>query len=99
MAKTLKIVAVCGFGIGSSLILKMTMDNILSKHNITADVEPTDITSVTEGMADLVLTSCELGKQIEEKVSCPVVPVRNFMDEQEIENAILPIVHTLSETV
>ena len=98
MAKKLKIVSVCGFGIGSSLILKMAMDNVAGKHNIAADVEPMDITSVTEGVADLVLTSREIGKQIDDKISCPVVAINNFMDEQEIESATVPVLQTLIET-
>ena len=95
MAKTLKIVSVCGFGIGSSLILKMAMDNVIGRHDIAADVEPMDITSVTEGVADLVLTSHEIATQINEKVSCPIVTINNFMDEQEIENATIPVLKTL----
>ena len=98
MAKKLKIVSVCGFGIGSSLILKMAMDNVIGKHNIAADVEPMDITSVTDGVADLVLTSHEIGQQIADKVSCPIVAIHNFMDEQEIETAIIPVLQTLLET-
>ena len=62
----------------------MAMDNVISKHNIIADVEPMDITSITDGVADLVLTSNEISKQIEDKVSCPTIVIRNFMDEQEI---------------
>ena len=96
MAKKLKIVSVCGFGIGSSLILKMAMDNVVNRHSIAADVEPMDITSVTEGVADLILTSREIGRQVEGKVSCPVVTINNFMDEQEIEHLTLPVLQTLS---
>ena len=33
--KDLNIMTVCGFGIGSSLILKMTVDTVLRKRNLS----------------------------------------------------------------
>lgn len=43
--KDLNIMTVCGFGIGSSLILKMTVDSVLEKNGIHANTEPHDVTS------------------------------------------------------
>lgn len=41
--KDLNIMTVCGFGIGSSLILKMTVDSVLEKNGIHANTEPHDV--------------------------------------------------------
>ena len=91
--------SVCGFGIGSSLILKMAIDNIVRKNNLIADVNPMDVMSVTDGMADVIFTSNEIAGQMRDRVSCPIIVIQNFMDEQEIENNALTVLKQLSEAV
>ena len=41
----MKFVAVCGFGVGSSLILAMSLQKVADKLGIDAEVENTDLTS------------------------------------------------------
>lgn len=93
--KKLNIITVCGFGIGSSLILKMTLDSVLNKAGIKADCEPHDVTSCAGGSADLMLTSNELYPQIKDKVTCPIVLIENFIDENEVREKTLGIIEEL----
>ncbi|HSQ89709.1 PTS sugar transporter subunit IIB [Romboutsia sp.] len=95
MSKTLKIMAVCGFGIGSSLILKMNLDDVMSKYNIDVETFTNDVTSVASGMADLIFTSNEIADQVKEKVTCPVVVIENFMNKSEIEEKGLSAIKEL----
>ena len=37
----MKILAVCGFGVGSSLVLRMTVEKVIKKLEIDAEVENT----------------------------------------------------------
>ena len=83
--KRIKIMTVCGFGIGSSLILKMNLDDVLAKNNIDVEVFASDVTSVSDNMADVIFTSSEMAEQIKEKVKCEVIEIKNFMDKKEIE--------------
>lgn len=85
----LNIVTVCGFGIGSSLILKMTVDTVLEQEGIQAEAQPHDVTSCTGVKADFMLTSHELYEQIVDKVTCPVIVIDNFIDEDEVREKIL----------
>ena len=78
--KDLNIMTVCGFGIGSSLILKMTVDSVLEKNGIHANTEPHDVTSVTDQGVDLLLVSNELYPQVKDKVSCPILIIENFVE-------------------
>lgn len=87
--RTLKIVTVCGFGIGSSLILKMTVDSVMAKNGIDAETEPHDVTSVTDNGVDLLLTSQGLYDQVKSKVSCPIILIENFVSQSEVEEKIL----------
>lgn len=95
--KTLRIVTVCGFGIGSSLILKMTVDTVLERHGIEAETEPHDVTSVSNDQADLLLTSQSLYDQVKEKVNCPIILIENFISEEEVEEKVVPVVKELAE--
>jgi len=95
MSKTLKIMTVCGFGIGSSLILKMNLDDVMSKHNIDVETFTNDVTSVACGMCDLIFTSNEIADQVKEKVTCPVIVIENFMNKCEIEEKGLSAIKKL----
>lgn len=95
--KTLRIVTVCGFGIGSSLILKMTVDTVLERHGIEAETEPHDVTSVSNDQVDLLLTSQSLYDQVKEKVNCPIILIENFISEEEVEEKVVPVVKELAE--
>ncbi|MGU9046153.1 PTS sugar transporter subunit IIB [Clostridium perfringens] len=85
----MKIMTVCGFGVGTSLILKMTVDSILEEEGINGEVEASDMTSACGNSADLILTSKEIGKEIEGQISGKLVYISNFMDKEEVKEKIL----------
>ncbi len=80
----MKIMTVCGFGVGTSLLLKMTVDSILEEEGINGEVEAIDMTSACGNSADLILTSKEIGEEIEGQVSGKLVYISNFMDKEEV---------------
>ena len=89
MSKRIKILAVCGMGIGTSMLLKMQIDKVLKTLDINADVELADI-STARGLAmsaDLIITSNELADRIGE-VKAPIVSVSNFMDLEAITEGV-----------
>ncbi|MCR2044753.1 PTS sugar transporter subunit IIB [Anaerosalibacter massiliensis] len=92
MSKKLKILAVCGFGVGSSMILKMKIEEVLKQNNIKADVFTADVGSASSTPCDIIFTSKELEKNIRSKVNVPVVAIKNFIDKVEIVENGLPVV-------
>lgn len=89
MAKRLKILAVCGMGVGTSMLLKMQVEKALKTLGIEASVDLADI-STAKGQAahaDLVVTSNELAERIG-KVDTPIVTVSNFMDLNAITEGV-----------
>lgn len=81
----MKIVAVCGMGIGTSVLLKMNAEKALEELDMDATVEAADI-SMAKGAAaeaDLILTSRELAEDLGE-VDTQVVVIDNFFDVAEI---------------
>ena len=90
----MNIVTVCGMGMGSSLILKMNIDDILKKNGISAEVEACDLGSVTGRSVDLVVTTNELKSQLEGK-GFNIVYVNNVIDKKAIEEKVLEAVKKL----
>lgn len=83
----MKILTVCGLGMGSSLILKMNVETVLKQHGIQASVEHMDVSSAASANADLVITNAELVDSLRH-LSCPVAIVNNYIDNQEIAQAL-----------
>lgn len=80
----MKILAVCGFGVGSSMVLRMTVEKVLKELGMEADVENTDISSAQGSNCDYIFTSEELASQLRNSVSCPVIAIQRYMDKEEV---------------
>ena len=81
----MKIIAICGAGIGSSAILKVNAERVLSRLGIEADVMAADIASVQTAAADaqVILTSAEFVEAIG-KTFADVVVINNYFDASEL---------------
>ncbi|WGD36496.1 PTS sugar transporter subunit IIB [Lysinibacter sp. HNR] len=89
----MKIVCVCGMGIGTSVLLKMNAEKALEALGVSGDVEASDI-GVARGMArtaDIVLTSEDLAPEIGE-VPSKVIVINNFFDMDEITEKLRAVV-------
>src|SRR2546426_11794564 len=81
-----KLLAVCGRGFGSGLLLRMQAEKALRQLGIVdADLEVADIGSARAmaQTADLIITSNELAEQLG-KVKPRVVTISNFVDLKEM---------------
>jgi len=80
-----KIVTICGAGIGSSGILKVNAERVLRKLDIDATVVAADIDSVKEVAADaqVILTSAEFVDAIG-KTFADVIVIENYFDTTEL---------------
>lgn len=95
--KRLEIICVCGYGLGTSLILKMQLDEVFKAAGIEAEVTPCDITSATGLRADLFFTSAEFYDQLKAGTSAPVVGVHDFLDKKKLSEIAVPAVKALLE--
>lgn len=89
----MKILAVCGFGVGSSMVLKMTLQKVVKTLNIEADVENTDLSTAKASNADVVFTSHELAPELEKSLKVPVYPIKKYMDLAEVQTALEEFIH------
>lgn len=89
--KKLKIMTVCGFGLGSSMILKITLDGVLKENYIPAETFCADATTAIGESFDIVFTSKEMS-HLFKNVTKPVVVIENFLSKNEIISKGLEIV-------
>ncbi|MBD8585727.1 MULTISPECIES: PTS sugar transporter subunit IIB [unclassified Frigoribacterium] len=85
----MKIITVCGMGIGTSVLLKMNAEKALRALDIDADVEAADIGTARGAArtAELVLTSEDLVEELGQ-VPAKVVVIDNFTNVAEIQQKI-----------
>ena len=84
-----KIQCVCGFGCGSSLMLRMAVDDILKKHDMKADTFTGDVGTCLSNPCDVIFISRELAERIVDRASLPVIIIENFIDSKEVEEKVL----------
>lgn len=79
----MKILAVCGLGQGSSLILRMTIEEALKELNIEAEVDHMDVGIAQNERANYIMTNQELADSMKE-TKAKVLIVKNYFDKNEI---------------
>ena len=84
----MKILAVCGFGCGSSMILRLGIEKVLKNLGVDAEVENTDLTGGSDGNADAIFTSYELADELEGNVKAPIYRVMHYTDIKEITEQV-----------
>lgn len=85
----MNILCVCGNGIGTSVLLKVNVEQVASDLGMDVTVTTSDAGSAkgTANMSDLVLTSPQLAAELE-GTTTPVETVKNFMDKDEIKGIL-----------
>ena len=82
----LKVLTVCGNGIGSSLMLAMKVQEICAEEGIDADVEACGFNSAQGRPADLIITVKELAQQFEGR---NVAVIRSYVNKKKIKEDVL----------
>ncbi|WP_353809220.1 PTS sugar transporter subunit IIB [Agromyces sp. SYSU T00194] len=89
----MRIVTVCGVGIGTSAILKANAERALDRLMLEADVTASDVDGVAVAAEDaqVILTSPELEARVREEtagIHAEIVVVRNYFDVDEIASLL-----------
>lgn len=84
----MKIIAVCGMGIGTSVLLKMNAEKVLAQLGIEATVEATDMKTARESRdAQVILTTPDLA-QLLTGLPAEVITIDHFFDLEELAKKI-----------
>lgn len=83
----MKIMAICGSGLGSSFMIELNIKKVLKKLNVTAEVAHADLASVSPDDADLfvmakdIAASSGIGEQQR-------IAIKNIIDVNELETQL-----------
>ncbi|XKM12956.1 PTS sugar transporter subunit IIB [Orbaceae bacterium ac157xtp] len=84
----MKIMAVCGSGLGSSFMVEMNIKKVLKKINKEAEVTHADLASATPGEADLFVMT----KDLAESSGIPadkLIVLNNIIDINDLEHKLV----------
>ena len=80
----MKLLAVCGMGIGTSVLLKMNAEKVLRTLGIEATVDATDLATAQERRdAQVILTTPDLVDKLQ-GLPAEVIAIEHFFDLEEI---------------
>jgi ascorbate PTS system EIIB component len=86
-----KIVTLCGAGIGTSAILKVAVERVLTKYGLKAEVVATDVEHVQQVADDaqVILSTPEHLAHIG-RTYAQVISITNILDQEELASKLVP---------
>jgi PTS system ascorbate-specific IIB component len=84
----LQVLTICGVGMGSSLILRMTAEEVFKQLGVLAHVVATDTSSARGMPADIIIGQELHTVEFQGKVPV-VVTVANFLDKDEMRTKLV----------
>ncbi len=91
----MKIATVCGMGFGTSMMLKLFIEDIFKAEGITGhQVIPWDLGSFKGQQVDLVVAPTDMESHLKGSET-KVVYIKNLVDKQEIEEKIVAAIKEL----
>jgi PTS system ascorbate-specific IIB component len=95
--KKLRIMVVCGFGLGSSMVLKLTLDGVLKEAGLQAETFCSDENTCRGETYDIVFTSQPLVHLFQGKKQ-PTIVINNFLSKDEVRNKGLDLIRNLAQS-
>ncbi len=86
----MRIATLCGMGFGSSMMLKMFIDEILKELRIKAEVIPWDLGTFKGQQADIVVAPIDMQMHLK-STTARVVLIRNLVDKKELRDKLIPV--------
>jgi ascorbate PTS system EIIB component len=83
----LRVLTVCGVGMGSSLILRMTAEDAFRELGVRAKVEATDLSSARSMGADIVIAQGMHAQELEGAAPV-IISISNFMDKEGLQQQL-----------
>lgn len=95
--KKLKILFVCGAGLGSSFAAQMATEDVLNEKGVKANLDHCDISSAASMRADIIITAENFRKQFGRfniDSSTDIVYLKNIVSKVEINEKLTPVLES-----
>lgn len=85
----MKIIAVCGMGIGTSVLLKLNAEKVLKMLDVEATVDAADVASVRKVSFDaqIILTTPDLVDQLQ-GLPAEIISIEHVFDIEELSTKL-----------
>lgn len=93
----MRIATLCGMGFGTSMMLKLFIDDILKAEGIKAEVVPWDLGTFKGQKADIVVAAMDMEMHLR-NTTARVVLIRNLVDKTEIKDKVVAAIRELEGT-
>ena len=90
------IATLCGMGFGTSMMLKLFIEEILKEEGIKAKVVSWDLGSHKGQDADIIVAPTDMERHLRSSET-KVVLIKNLVDKAEIKNSVMEAINSLSE--
>ncbi|MGB9840960.1 PTS sugar transporter subunit IIB [Thermovenabulum sp.] len=84
----MKILVVCGSGLGSSFLIEMNIKKILKEIGVTAEVDHADLGSAKGYKADILVGTRDIAVQLYD-IGGEVVSLDNMIDTDSMKNKLI----------
>ncbi len=91
----MQIATLCGMGFGTSMMLKLFIEEILKKESIKAEVIPWDLGSFKGQTTDIVVAPTDMAMHLK-GTTAHVVLIKNLVDKAEIKEKILAAIQEVN---
>ncbi len=88
----MRIATLCGMGFGTSMMLKLFIDDILKTEHIKAETLPWDLGTFKGQDADIVVAASDMAMHLR-GTKAKVVLINNLVDKNEIKEKILKAIN------
>ncbi len=94
--RVIKILAICGNGLGSSLLVKMALESVLEELNVHGIVESTSVAEAAGLIPfnDLIITTPVFFRSIEVPPDKPVALLTNLLDRKALTEKVKEVITT-----
>lgn len=82
-----KALVACRTGMGSSMLLKIKVDQVVKENGFPVNVEHSNLDAIEGGNWDFIVTMADITDDVREKVPY-CVAIHNIMDKDEIKRGI-----------
>jgi len=87
----MRIATICGMGFGTSMMLKLFIDEFLKAEGVKAETVPWDLSSFRGQQADIVVAPTDMAMHLK-NTPAKVVLIRNLVDKNEIKEKVMQAV-------
>lgn len=88
----LKILMVCGAGLGSSFACQMSVESVLKDLNVSAKLDHADVTSVGGSHVDIIIAAKNFEKQVRRyDTGATMIFLNGLVDKKEIKEKLVPV--------